>query len=729
MNTYETLQEFSNLIGIEESYWDNFGNEHVTSEHTKRSILTALGYPSFSDHELHESYNAFMDRRWGRWLDPVSVLRTGRGPEAMEVTVRLPKRVTCQTLRWTIICEDGQRITGKSEPRKQSRQRVRTVKGEVMLRMRLRLPSHVPEGYHKLELICPDLGSSESMLIVAPSRSYLPDDVEDGGKLLGIAAHVYSLRSKSDWGMGDFADLAEFSKAAGAVGAQVVGVNPLHALYPHNPEHASPYSPSSRLFLNPLYIDVEAVPEYADGIDLQAYVKKDKFKKALKEARAQTNVDYTAVASIKWPAFELLYDAFVAKHSDPDDARRKAFQAFQDEMGEPLRGFAIYQALADKYEGKPWFEWPEKHQDPASPDVAKWVKKNYDRVEYQMYLQWVADEQLAEAARQCEAAGMSVGLYRDLAVGMDPAGSDAWSDPAAIVRDARFGAPPDAFNPNGQDWGMPPPHPVTLKEREYEPFIAMLRANMRHAGALRIDHVMGILHLYWILQGQSAGEGSYVAYPFDDLLGIIALESHRNECLVIGEDLGTVPPGFRERMAEEVVLSYKLFYFERWDGGLFMRPDVYPVQALSTPTTHDLPTIVGYWRGNDVTTQRRIGVIGDDGQMHDRLNGRRGDCEALLAALEDQGVRPSKLQVGQDGDEQDMKELVIGVSRYLGRTESQLVMLNVDDLFLEPDQLNFPGTVTEYPNWRRRVSGDVNEFRKSKFVKDTMKATAKERKG
>ena len=731
------LDRLASLAGIEESYWDIFGNFHQTKPETKRSILSAMGFDTGSERALADSLKAFEERPWRRILEPVYVIRRRDGDE-IAVSVCLPEALWGKELGWKVVLEDGNEISGvfRSSGREfraggevraggEYRER-RDIDGETVVRLSLVLPESIPGGYHRLTIE----GSGDAAqcaLIIAPRSSHAPPWLKEGKRLWGISCHLYALRSANNWGIGDFTDLASLSRITAGFGGSAVGINPLRALFPPHPERASPYSPSSRLFLNPFYIDVTREPEFQESPEIRAIAESDGFGERLTRARDASHVDYPLVGAIKLGVLERMYDVFAERHppGSGDDPRRADFDAFVKEGGEPLRRFSLFQALNEHFDGRPWDQWPGDYRRPDSDCSGNFARANQRRLGFHAYLQWLAERRLAEAAAAC--AGMEIGLYMDLAVGTDPDGADAWSDPDAIVQGVRFGAPPDDFNAQGQDWGMPPFHPHGLREKAYAPFIAMLRANMRHAGALRVDHAMGLMHLYWILPGEKASAGAYVRYPFDDLLGILALESVRNECLVIGEDLGTVPEGFRERMASEGALSCRVMRFERYSDGLFKRPESYPALSLSTSATHDLATIKGHWLGHDLELKRKLGLYETEEEKRADKDAREREHDLLIAALKDQGLVPESFSDGEAGEEETVRRLVVAVERYLARSPSQLLKVNLDDLLLEADQINLPGTVSEYPNWRRKNSISLEALGGDPFVNDVIRAVRSER--
>ncbi len=673
-------------VGVSTSYTDLLGVEHPVAEGTLLSLLTLMGLDVQGPEAIVASRVAVEAEPWQRLLPPVVVVR---GTARLALTLTIPSGAG-ETVRWAMTLENGNHFTGQLPLGNLVLEETHRFADGLYEHRRLLLSQDIPQGYHTLVVQVGDV-SAETTVIHAPETAWLPPPMQRGERLWGVNTQLYSVRSAQQWGMGDLADLADVARETGQRGGDVVGINPLHALFLPNPEGASPYSPSSRLFLNPLYIAIPAVPEFAGVSDATA--------QRLAILQPTAYVDYTAVMAIKREALEALYCRFTeAKEAD----RQGDFAAFVTEGGPRLRLFALHQALEEHHDGLPWHRWPEPLQDPRGEAVETFARAHSDRMGFFLWLQFEADRQLAAAAAALKEAGGRVGLYRDLAVGANYDGADVWIDRAAYALGARFGAPPDPLGPLGQDWGLPPLNPRALRAQAYAPFIAMLRANMRHAGALRLDHAMGMTRLFWIMPGQTAQDGVYVRYPVDDLLAIVALESQRHQCLVIGEDLGTVPDGFREILAAHGLLAYRLFYFERWASGLFRRPEAYPALALATPTSHDVFTIIGHWSGWDIALRHRLGLAGDAG-LADDLAHRAEDRRLLLAALVDQGVLAEDFPLSPDLSEVDQGRLLAAVQRFLARSPALLTVVPLDDLAAEPSQVNVPGTVDEVPNWRRRL--------------------------
>ena len=624
----DNLDRLAALAGIEGGYWDIFGTHHPVTDETKRGLLTAMGIAVDSEDRIAEALKIMEETPWRRLVSPVTVVRR---PMRGHISVAVAQELEDKIHAWTLFLEDGTTRCGSGRVADLPTVGAREMDGTRYLRKDLHLTEELPFGYHRIEI---EIGgrSGGGRLIVAPSRSFLPDWLEQGKRMLGLACHLYAARHDGDWGIGDFTTLTRMAEKAGDHGIQALGLNPMHALFPAWPDHASPYSPSSRLFLNPLFIDVEAVAEFAAIRDGVPGVLPD----LLEKARKATHVDYPLVSELKRGVFGPMFAAF-RRDRGP---RWETFKAFKADMGPSLDTFCLFETLSEKHKGKPWRKWTKDFRRPDSRKSKDYGIDHTERLTYHAYLQWLADEQLKAAAAQSAASGMRVGLYRDLAVGVSADGAEAWTDQDTLIDGMQFGAPGDALNPLGQAWGAPPYHPLALRERAYEPFVEVLRSNMRHAGALRIDHVMSLQHLFWIPNGADARSGAYVAYPMNELLAILALESERQKCLVIGEDLGTVPEGFQERMSEEAVLSYRVVYFERWQDGLFKRPDAYPRLALATPSTHDLPTLVGHWNADDLRIRRQLGLFSEESQIDADEQNRAHDREMLIGALADQGLLP-----------------------------------------------------------------------------------------
>jgi (1->4)-alpha-D-glucan 1-alpha-D-glucosylmutase len=484
----------------------------------------------------------------------------------------------------------------------------------------------------------------------------------------------------------------------------MVGVNPLHALPPGG---ISPYSPSSRLFHNPLYLHLEWITEFKDPA-VRRIVARRSFQRTLESLRQSETVNYETVWQLKWPLLKKLFRIFTTTHLGPGTRRGRAFRRFMAEQGLPLQRFALFQALQDHVtpRGAPprsWREWPPEYQLPDSPSVQRFFRNHPNQINFYVYLEWQCDEQLKRVQSAAQRAGMPIGLYTDLAIGIDPNGADAWAFQNDFTRGASVGAPPDLFSPKGQDWGLLPPHPERIVDNGYRLFVEGFRRNMRHSGLFRLDHAMGLFRLFWIPEGRSAAEGAYITYPSQELLGILALESRRHAVIVVGEDLGTVTPDIRTRLMQAGLLSYRLLLFEKSDGGRFLPPHRYPDQAMTAVTTHDLPTLRGFWMGRDIELKEQLGLYPDDGLIERDKDARHRDRQALLAALKH--ARLLSKEYPEASSVPDLDEtLCRAVYTYLARTPCHLLAVPLEDLLGDRETPNLPGaSADQYPVWRMKA--------------------------
>lgn len=585
----------TDLWGIDATYEDAAGTLQMVSHQAIEGIRTAIGRPPDPAKSLYD--------------ERVKTLQQGESlalPAAAELTL-----------------EDGT---------------VRQVRDQV--------PNDLPIGYH--QLVPKDGSSAPLRLIVCPGRCHLPS----GLRTWGWSAQLYAARSRQSWGIGDLADLNRLAQWSKTLGAGMVLINPLHAALPLLPQEASPYSPSSRRYLNPLYLRIEELPgAVCLEQDLQRLAT---LGHALNEDK---HIDRDRVFRLKQEAFQLLWSRF---DGDSD------FDRFLKAEGASLHQFAVFCVLSETH-GANWRQWPLLYRRSDSPDVERFAHDHADRVRFHEWLQWLLDQQLARAARH-------VSLMQDLPVGFSPDGADAWVWQDLITADMTIGAPPDLYSPGGQDWGLPPFIPHKLREAAYEPFIQTIRAVLRHAGGLRIDHVMGLFRLWWVPKTRKSKDGAYVRYRAEDLLAIIEIESRRVDAVVVGEDLGTVEAGVREQLADHNVLSYRLLWFENTP------PSQYPEKALAAITTHDLPTLAGIWTGEDFETQRRLGLNPDE-SASEKLR------EILLKTS------------GLDADA-DVTLAITKTFEQLAQAPSAIVMASMEAACVAAERPNMPSaTGGIYPNW------------------------------
>jgi 4-alpha-glucanotransferase len=703
---HSLLDQLSRQCGIGDAYHNWRGDLMWVSRETKMAILNAMGRPTDDAPAIECVLHELETARWRTLLPPVAVLHPGK----FEVTVAVAADELERPLDWYVRFEGGGEWRGRLRAGDLAELERRELDGRWQTRRVLALPESLPHGYHSLRVCIEHGACADGALIVAPRGCFEPQVLRDGRRLWGVAVQLYTLRSARNWGIGDFVDLEAVVRGCAPHGASFVGLNPLHALFPGNPWHFSPYSASSRHFLNVLYIAVEQLPEFAECAEARQRVAAPEFQAELERLRSTPNVDYPGVANAKLPLLELLYAHFRREHLGRGSPRAAAFQAYVAERGESLRLHALYDAIdvhmraqdGSRYWG--WPVWPEALRDPAGAGVREFEAAHRERVEYYAWLQWLADEQLRKVQRVARELGMPIGLYGDYAVGVNPSGSETWSDQALYRKSAGVGAPPDALALKGQDWGIPPQDPNVLTEEQYRPFRQLIAANMRHFGALRLDHVMALFRQWWVPVGLGATEGGYVHYPLDDLMSVLALESERHACLVVGEDLGTVPPEMSHAMDERSVYSYRVLLFEKHADGRFKGAAEYPRRAIATVTTHDLPTLKGYWTASDIELRRRLSLYPSDEVSGMVADERVRDRAALLVALEQEGLKP----VACEGSAQSYGlALSLAIHEFLARSSAALVVVQAEDMVGMADPVNVPGTCDEHANWQRKMSHEL----------------------
>jgi 4-alpha-glucanotransferase len=665
MSDDTALRALASGVGISTDWYDYAGRHRIVSPEVLRRILAALGLPCETPEQLMASAHS---QERPASLSTLPPLVTGLVGAAIELNVGAAADAPAR-----LVFEHGAAI-------------------DVLLTAvdgRLRVPAISQPGYHRLSV-----SDREITLAVAPAHGHRLDDIEPEGRLWGLAVQVYGLRRPSDGGIGDAAAIASLAESAARQGADVLGLSPLHALFSARPEMFGPYAPSSRLFLNPLY----ASPTLVLG---EAAVSKAIARTGLADRFAQLE----ALGLIDWPAaaqakFALLAALFDDWQSTADTALHADLAAFTATGGALLAEHATFEALHAEQvaAGRPdWRRWPDALRDPASGEVAAFKAAHQHNVAFHIFTQWLTDRSLGVAqARACQ-AGMRVGLVSDLAVGMDPSGSHAWSRQRDVLNGLAVGAPPDMFNQQGQEWGLTSFSPRALVAGGFAPFLATVRAALRHAGGIRIDHAMGLMRLWLVPQGASPEEGAYLAYPVTDMLRLMALESYRHQAIVIGEDLGTVPEGFRELWVGSGAQGMRVMWFERDNQG-FIAPDRWPRHAAAMTSTHDLPTVAGWWRGGDITTRVECGRLGKDETEIGLQTAREADRAALWRAFVQADVA-----AGEPPSLEDAQPIVDAAVGFVASAASALCLLPLEDLLGLPEQPNLPGTIDEHPNWRRRL--------------------------
>jgi len=702
--TFEQLVDrAAAAFGIEPGYWDIWGKYHSTSVRVKQAILGAMGIPASTSEQLEEALAVRSRREWERLLPP-SLVVSESAPA--ELPVNIPAELLGQTAAATLRREDGATTSFDLNLGDLPQSASFEMDHRTFVRRLLPLPAGLPLGYHEVSLRIGSLAAT-TRYIVTPDRAWMHPHLGRGGRVAGISVSLYGVRSARNWGCGDFRDLLDVVDwVACELQASFVGLNPLHAIHNRRPFNTSPYLPNCIFYQNLIYLDVESIDDYRSCRRAQRLRHRNDISAEIESLRASPFVEYERIGALKLRFLKLLFVQFLREWRGAT-ARAKEFQAFVTAEGELLERFATYCALDEHLHQRhpdlwTWPGWPEEYRDPQSVPVRAFQRKHWRSVLFYQYAQWQIDLQLRRAQQRARDHRMSIGLYHDLALATDRFGSDLWAHHPYYVSGCRVGAPPDDFSPAGQDWGFPPPNSERHWENGYRLFAESIRRNCRHGGALRIDHVMRLFRLYWIPDGMTAAEGAYVRERSQDYLRLLALESVRNRVMVVGEDLGTVEPEVRQALARAGILSYRLFYFEQDAHREFRGHEEYPSQALVSSTTHDLPTLAGFWIGADVEARRRAGVL-DEHAYHAQLAQRALEKQKMLNLLFRENLLPPNLPRSAESYVELTGELHNAVVGFLALTPSQLLAINQEDLTKETEQQNLPGTTSQYPNWERKM--------------------------
>ncbi len=691
----ELIKQLAALAGLQDSYVHAQGHTEYVSLDKQQAILSAMGFDLSSADVIQQQIDQLAEQPWLEVVAPVNVC-----PQGQPVRLRLQQlqHNAMSDWQWQIQTEDQQQLSGSlTLAASHITARQHTSQGEV-LSAELALDVSLPLGYHQLTLSSATQQFSQQ-LIVTPQRCFQLHDKAVLHKTFGPALQLYAVRSARNWGIGDFVDLQQMIAPLAKQGVDFIGLNPLHALYPELPQDCSPYSPNSRLWLNTEYVALEHTQEYQHCDAAQQLFASADFQQQLHQVRSSDDVDYVGVAALKKAISSLLFQQFKQQHLQQNTARAQQFRQFVQQGGDSLRQLAIHQVLQGElfrqdWSMAAWQNFPVALRDPNGRAVADFAEQHRDAIERLLYLQWQAQQQLAEVKQLCQQHGMAIGLYCDVAVGTSRSSAESWAAPEDYLMDLSVGAPADIMAPKGQNWGLLAYNPQTLRQKAYQPFIQLIQANMRYAGALRLDHVMALLRLWCCPIGSDATAGAYIRFPAADLFAILALESQRNSCVVIGEDLGTVPVEISHLLGQYQVLSYRVFMLEQKAASYDQASQTYPELSLATVTTHDMPTLLGYWQEHDLALRHKLDLFPNT-QVADSLYQLRAEEKQLMM---------QRLQLS-DGD---YTALVRQSHLFAARQPAKLLAFQLEDLLQMATPVNIPGTSTEYPNWRRKLVRNID---------------------
>jgi 4-alpha-glucanotransferase len=688
------LRELAGLYGVQTSYHDAMGRQVEAGAEALLAVLRSLEAPVDSLEEVPEALRERREELAGRIAEPVVVAWDGRAP-ALELRFGVDSgSLTCR-----FDLEGGERWAWDRD--------LAALPSTPSGRL-LALPDTLPTGYHRLRV---EAGgkSAETLVISAPERAFLGDGIESTKPLWGVFLPLYALRTRGSWGAGDFSDLQALAEWTAGLGGSVVATLPMLAAFLDEPFEPSPYGPASRLFWNELYLDPRRIPELEQCPEAKRLMESPELRREIEALRAGTQVDYGRLMALKRRVLEELARSFFAQPS-PD--RRDAFQEFVDSRPE-LEAYAAFRAVGER-RGEPWQSWPERLRE-GNLAPADWDE---DDRRYHLWVQWITDEQVSAMAAVAKKAGRhGPGLYLDLPLGVHGSSFDVWRYPDHFAKGASAGAPPDSLFTGGQNWGFPPLHPDRLREHGYDYLIESLRHHLRYAGLLRIDHVMQLYRLFWIPQGMGPADGVYVHYPADELFAVLSVESHRHKAIVVGENLGTVPPEIGEAMDRHDVLGMYVVQYELQPGGQGLRPP--PARSAASLNTHDMPPFRSFWEARDVAGLQELGFFTEQQAREER------DRRAQLRREMAEALPPEER--GDPGEERSavLRRLLDG----LAASPARMVLVNLEDLWGEIEPQNVPGTHMERPNWRRKARLTFEEFSQRPEVVDVLRRLDRIRKG
>jgi 4-alpha-glucanotransferase len=729
--TYQSLlARLAEKKGLELEYRDIWGQGHSVSTETQSKILSAMGCQVESPEALKEGLQKETGKEWKQLVDDLLIVSENQSPHELifqfpvkggSDKARLPDDIRVQL---KIAEESGKTTTFDMAADQLQFKEAVSIEKDWVVRGSLVVPPGLSLGYHDglLTLHSDGLRLEQPFkLIVCPERAYLPPVLRGKGRRAGLMIALAGLRSRHNWGIGDFHDLKELVRwAVPALQVDVIGLLPLHALSNREPYNISPYYPSSRMYRNPIYLSLQDIEEYHYSLKAWKRIMEPVSQELLRDLRGSETVQFEKADRLKTEILIILFETFLERHWKPageETERQKAFLRYVRQEGELLETYALFCALEAHFKknfpDRPtWRQWPAPYQNPDSPEVRAFHREHQQEILFYKYLQWQIEEQLTEVQDLARTLGAGIGLYHDLALGSDPGGADCWAWRDYTVPGMRVGCPPDDFAPLGQEWGFCPPNNEAYRRGGYQFFAREIAKNCRPGGALRIDHVLKLCRLFWIPEGRTPKEGAYVNYPLEELLQVLTLESVRHKTLIIGEDLGTLPDGLREILQDKGLFSYRLFYFEKNQEGNLNAPQAYPESALASVSTHDLPPLAGFWAMDDLFLRKDLGLFAQEDQFPQAITGRILEKRRIVDRLQELGFLSEEEGLALQAQEEPALTggLVRAVLSFLVSTEAKLTVLSQEDLFNERHQFNLPGTTNQYPNWSRKMRFSLEDL-------------------
>lgn len=710
--------------GIAGQYQNYRGEEVQVPIENRLTLLETMGIDVSSDEAVAAAAYELDVEPWRHFMPPLQTWRLQDRAGAFYVNLH-PARLE-QELQWRLLSVDGSVLDSGAVIPSVLPEVGDYLFNDLRYSRRLIHTQWCEVGYYTVEIFLPEsrrkLKNDEeaiveeqtvsSLVAFAPQTVYQPTWLKDGHNPWGFIIQLYTLRSERDWGIGDFSDLSQLLTYAVAVGADIIGLNPLHALLPEVESCHSPYSPSDRRFISPLYIDPTIEADFKKAQKLHTPKQEGTRQALLKRLRESPLVDYAAVKNLKYAVFEEMFRCFIVNEHKKSSGRAHQFDDFVEECGVALQQFALYEAAYSRWHNATLTATVKDDVVRSSPESKVFqaaLIDNAEAVQFHCYLQWLAHEQLGHCQVTATKKGMKVGLVRDLAVGADGGGAEAFSNPRQFCTKASVGAPPDPLAEQGQNWGLPPMDPSYLRATGFSHFIQVLRENMSRCGALRIDHAMSLMRLWWCPPGKTADHGAYVYYPFEDMLALLCLESHLNSCAIIGEDLGVVPTEFRQAIIKAGVFTNRVFYFEKENHTSFKAPKRYDVHALAMVNNHDVPTLTSWWDGKDLILRDKLEIFEEGVNYSMMLEQRQRDKREVFHFLKALDLLPKSWEDCVEGRKAD-SDLIYAILRAVSRVASRLYVIQLEDVLLMDAPVNVPGTFKEHPNWERKITTTVENI-------------------
>jgi 4-alpha-glucanotransferase len=688
------LDRLARLYNVQATYYDIFGRLVEPPAAALLSVLRTLGAPVEKMEDIPAALRQRRQAIWQRIIEPVIVAWNGA---PLRLKLRLPQRLAEAAAHYEFALEEDQRRQGRCQNDERIKPLLHSIEGMPFVTRLLTVPEPLPLGYHQLRLTLGDV-ALETHVFSAPPQAYAARGSDR--RRWGLFCPLYALTSGHSWGVGDFCDLAGLLDFAGALGASAVGTLPLFAAFLDEPFDPSPYSPVSRMFWNELYLDIAQVPELRDCPEGQTLVGSGVFQAELASVRAAPVAEYRRIMALKRQVLVQLLRCLMNQCSE----RRTDFERFI--AAHPLgQDYAAFRAKVER-EREPWRQWPE----PARDGMLRVGDYDEENQRYHLYVQWQAHEQMRALGDKSKAGGSA--LYLDFPLGVNRDGYDVWRERAVFALDASGGAPPDPFFSKGQNWGFPPLHPEGLRRQGYRHYVHCVRHHLQYAGMLRIDHVMGLHRLYWVPHGFAPHEGVYVRYPAEEFYAVLNIESHRHRAPIVGENLGTVPPRVNAALARHRILGMYVSQFcVTSDPGHAL--EEVPEHAVASLNTHDTPTFAGYWSGSDIEDRRLLGLL-SQAEAEAEQQARTLQRGALIKYLTAQGW------LAHEGS--DAAAVLKAWLSFLAAGNAELLLVNLEDLWLEPAPQNVPGTWQERPNWKRKARYSLGAICQMEIVTDALKA-------